>query len=138
MSRYPYDRMLEEEIQLKDQTVKAICGCIALPPYIEILPCGLLNVIEATETQGHLIAQVEMREIRNNQREDETLGKWVRAVIDKRLPHKSIKFSKEDLMIKKFDSLKMIRGILYREIQINNETINQLVLPKCYRNSVLQ
>ena len=39
---------------------------------------------------------------------------------------------------KKFDSLKMIRGILYREIQINNEKINQLVLPKCYRNLVLQ
>ena len=138
MSRYPYDRVSEEEIQLKDQTVKAICGCIAVPPYVEILPCGLLNVIEATETQGQPMAQVEMREIRKNQREDETLGKWVRAVIDKRLPHKSLKFSKEDLMIKKkFDSLKMIRGILYREIQINNEKINQLVLPKCYRNSVL-
>ena len=131
--------MSEEEIQLKDQTVKAICGCIAVPPYIEILPCGLLNVIEATESQGQPMAQMEMREIRNSQREDETLGKWVRAVIDKRLPHKSVKFPKEDLMIKKkFDSLKMIRGILYREIQINNEKINQLVLPKCYRNSVLQ
>ena len=139
MSRYPYDRVSEEEIQLKDQTVKAICGCIAVPPYIEILPCGLLNVIEATETQGQPMAQVEMREIRKNQREDETLGKWVRAVIDKRLPLKSVKFSKEDLMIKKkFDSLKMIRGILYREIHINNEKINQLVLPKCYRNLVLQ
>ena len=139
MSRYPYNRVSEEEIQLKDQTVKAICGCIAVPPYIEILPCGLLNVIEATETQGQPMAQMEMREIRKSQREDETLGKWVRAVIDKRLPHKSVKFPKEDLMIKKkFDSLKMIRGILYREIQIKNEKINQLVLPKCYRNSVLQ
>ena len=27
--------------------MKAICGCIAVPPYIEILPCGLLNVLEA-------------------------------------------------------------------------------------------
>ena len=85
------------------------------------------------------MAQVEMREIRRNQREDETLGKWVRAVMDKRLPHWSVQLSKEDLMIKrKFDSLKTIRGILYREIHMNGEKINQRVLPQCYRKRVLQ
>ena len=90
-------------------------------------------------SQGQPMAQVEMREIRKNQREDKTIGKWVRAVIDKNLPHKSVKLSKEDLMInKKFNSLKMIRGVMYREIQINDEMVNQLVLPECYRNSVLK
>ena len=39
---------------------------------------------------------------------------------------------------KKFNSLKMIRGVMYREIQINDEMVNQLVLPECYRNSVLK
>ena len=139
MSRYPGQEVPKEGIQLEDKAVKAICGSATLSPYIEVLPCKLLNVIEATEAQGQPMAQVEMREIRKNQREDKTIGKWVRAVIDKNLPHKSVKLSKEDLMIKKkFNSLKMIRGVMYREIQINDEMVNQLVLPECYRNSVLK
>ena len=88
MSNYPYDIISQDEVKLEDQTVKAICGCVNVTPYIETLPCGLLNVIEATEAQGQPMAQEEMNEIRRNQREDETLGKWVKAVMDKRLPHR--------------------------------------------------
>ena len=50
------------------------------PPYIEILHCGLLNVIEKTEVQGQPMAA--QSEIRKNQREAEIFGKWERAVTD--------------------------------------------------------
>ena len=42
MSRYPYNKISQDEVELDNQTVKAICGCINVPPYIETLPCGLL------------------------------------------------------------------------------------------------
>ena len=73
MSRYPHDKISQDEVKLEDQTAKAVCGFVNVPPYIETLPCGLLNVMEATEAQGQHVAQVEMREIRMNQREDEHL-----------------------------------------------------------------
>lgn len=66
--------------------------------------------MEATETQGQPMAQIEQREIRKSQREDEVLG----------------------------NSLRMIRGILYREVKEGDNIIQQLVLPKVYHHTVLQ
>ena len=137
MSRYPHS-LSDEEVKLEDQTIKAICGSVISPPYIEILPCAHINILDATEAPGQVMAQIEMREIRRKQREDETVGKWVRAVMDKRPPGKHILLSKEDqIMKRKFDSLKIIRGVLYREVQDKEEKIYQLVLPYCYRKTVL-
>ena len=41
-------------------------------------------------------------------------------------------------MSKTFNNLKMIRGILYREIKDGENTIQQLGLPTVYRKTVLQ
>ena len=66
------------------------------------------------------------------------LGKGVRATIDRRFP-KDYNYSKEDqTMSKTFNNLKMIRGILYREVKDGDNTIQQLVLPKVYQKTVLQ
>ena len=66
------------------------------------------------------------------------LGKWVRATTDKNFP-KDNNYSKEDqTMSKTFSNLKMIRRILYREIEDGDNTIQQLVLPKVYQRTVLQ
>lgn len=40
-------------------------------------------------------------------------------------------------MLKTFKSLKLIRGILYRETVTENEKKSQLVLPSCYIEQVL-
>jgi hypothetical protein len=61
------------------------------------------------------------------------------AVIDKKQPDKTVTFQKEDHIMKKnFPHLKMIRGILYREIKDGEKTINQLVFPEVYKKQVLQ
>ncbi len=138
MSRYPTERS-EESIKIEDQTVKAICSSIAYPPSIEILPCMGIDIIEATEMPGQPMAQLEVREIRQSQRQDPIIGNWVRAVIDRTLPNKTSFHSRDDNnMRKNFSSLKMIRGILYREVRHREETINQLVLPECFRGRVFQ
>ena len=105
---------------------------------IEVLPAASITLVEATDCPGQPLAQIEQREIRRNQREDHVLGKWVRATIDRRFP-KDYNYSKEDqTMNKTFNTLKMIRRILYREVKDGDNTIQQLVLPKVYQKIVLQ
>ena len=87
MSRYPFEQS-EEKITLDDTTVKSICSSINTQAYIEILPCANINIVEVTEAGGQAMAQIEQREIRRKQREDKIIGKWVRAVLDKKLPNK--------------------------------------------------
>ena len=140
MSRYPYEKLKDDQIKIDDNIVKAICcSMTAIPPYVETLPNMNINIIQATETPGQPMAQIEVREIRKQQREDKIIGKWVRAVMDKKMPNKKIHLTKDDLNMKKnFDNLKMIRGLLYRVIKDKEETINQLIMPECYRNNILQ
>ena len=54
------------------------------------------------------------------------------------MPNKKIHLCKDDYNMKKnFNSLKMIRGLLYRVIKDDEDTVNQLVVPECYRNDIL-
>ena len=139
MSRYPFEKVEEEDrMKIDGKTVKTICGNIQIEALIETLPTASINIVEATESPGQPMAQIEQREIRRSQREDMILGKWVRATIDKKMP-KDYPNSREDQIMKKiFHSFKMIRGILYREMKDGENIIQQLVLPKIYHNTVLQ
>ena len=137
MSRYPYERTVndkEEIIQIENNVVKVICSSIVFSPYIETLPAANINIIEVTEDPGTPMAQIEMREIRRRQRQDSTIETWRRAVIDQMLPKKN--WNRDDvLMIRNFKNFRMRRGILYR--QIDEENIDQLVIPDYYRQEKL-
>lgn len=141
MSRYPHEMVKEENeehVKIKDETIKAICSNVQGIPYVETLPSCNINIIEATDTLGQSLANVEVREIRRNQQEDEVIGKWVRATKDKKLPKLKF-FNKEDQIMKRhFNSFKIIRGVLYREVVYNGEEVKQLVLPKIYHQKVLK
>lgn len=141
MSRYPFDKLTEgndNSIMIDDKTVKMICNTLQVDALIETIPSASVNILDAAESPGQPMSQIEQREIRKSQRDDALLGKWVRATIDRKLPRNCF-FSKEDLLLKKtFHSLKMIRGILYREITLGEDTVLQLVLPKVYHKTVLQ
>ena len=96
-----------------------------------------INIIEVTEDPGQILAQKEMREIRQAQRQDRLIERWRRAVIDKIIP--KMYMMKDDLTMKKqFKNLKMKRGILYRTVKEEEIEIEQLVLPECYRKEVLK
>ena len=61
---------------------------------------------------------------------------WRIATVDKQL---SPCYTKEDNVMKKqFKSLTIKRGILYRKLHENEEEIEQLVIPECYRGLVLR
>ena len=139
MSRYPHHKLESDNtlIKLDNKTVKAICNSMHTIPLIEVLPAAGINIVEATDTPGETLAQIEVREIRKKQRDDPLIGRWLRAAIDKKIPDKML--CKEDFaMRKQFDHLKVSRGVLYREVQENEEIISQIVLPECYRATVLE
>lgn len=139
MSRFPHERLSEQRMRVEDQTIKVICSSIMVPPYIETLPCAGINIVEVTDIPGQTLAQLEMREIRQAQREDPIIGKWVRAKIDGRMPLNTHFISRDDQQMRKnFHSFQMIRGILYRKVQDKEDTIHQIVLPECYRKTALQ
>ena len=134
MSRYPHvvDANREEEmVRIDHETVRAICSCI-VPPYAETLPVSSLNLVEATEEFGKPMAQIELRELRREQRRDPMIEKWRIATIDKKMPRLVV--GKEDFQMKRnFENFRMKRGILYRL----SEKTEQLVVPTKYRAEVL-
>ena len=89
MSRYPFEQS-EEIVTLEDTIVKSICSAINTPAYTETVPCANINIVEVTEVEGQTMAQIEQREIRRKQREDKIIGKWVRVVLDNKLPGKNV------------------------------------------------
>ena len=129
LSRHPSNPDIEH---MSNDSVRAVCNCLVSPP--SYVGCMSINVVDMTEIPGEPMTQVDMRELRT----DKCTGFWVRAVKDKRLPDKSNLQSKSDLaMYKIFNSLKMVRGLLYRDVMSDSETKRQLVLPYCFIELVL-
>ena len=84
------------------------------------------------------MAQVDMRELRKQQNADSCVGFWLRAVKDKKKSDKAHIHTREDAaMLKSFESFKIIKGLLYREVVSESETKNQyylfVILSKSYR-----
>ena len=132
LSRYPF-----REEELDEDSIKAICNATtASVPYIESLPAMAVNIVDIGE-QGTQMAQVELREIRKQQMQDSVIGKWRVATIDRKIIDKT--FNKQDMVMKKnFKHFKIKRGLLFREIIENNATIEQLVIPECFKQDILQ
>lgn len=145
MSRLPYlDSSSHHEPDtyqnIEHATIKAICHVNTYLPYVDVIPTCSINIVEVTEDPGTPLAQIECREIRKQQRADPLIERWRRSVIDQYLPDRDQCYTRDDLFMRKhFDSLIMKRGILYRQCCTDQDTvINQLVLPRCYNQQVLQ
>lgn len=140
MSRYPLQQENTKNFEtIENISIKAICNSIQTIPYIEILPCSTLNILDVMEETGEKMAQVELRELRNSQRNDPIVGVWLRACLDKQFPKKSVLTNTQhQTMSRHFKQFKIIRGLLYREMTENGTHVKQLVLPSIYKKDVLQ
>jgi len=144
LSRY---MLVDDDIQgtnakemaiMDSSSIKAICKIIHCNPLVDVLPASEINIVDVTDTPDQPMAQIEMTELRRAQRNDPLIETWRIATIDKRLPRKEL-HSKENLTMKKnFKNFKMIRGLLYREIETEGQKTKQLVLPNQYRQEALQ
>lgn len=108
---------------------KSYCNIVK---YHNIKVTEPLDIVEITDFPGQPLAQIEQTEIRKLQREDPLLRFWIEAVGQMKLPskNKAPKSKDHSIMLRNFDSLKLIRGILYREVTIHENLINLLVLPR--------
>ena len=135
LSRYPGNIDTDSEEILSD-SVRVICASV-VTPHLETISTSV-DILSATEFPGEPMAQIEQRKIRKQQLNDSFLGFWVRAVRNKTQPHRDTLRKREDLaMHKLFSSLKLIRGVLYRELDIDNEKKHLLILPTCFIEQVL-
>lgn len=122
------------------QTITAICNSSLFSvPVLETLSSCCVNIVDCTDAPGHVMTQVELRQLKKSQRGDPVIGVWLRAATDKRFPHKtSISGGKDHLtMSRHFDKFVVKRGLLYREIVEKTEKIQQLVVPSCLRKQIL-
>lgn len=131
LSRYPGN---QDSLRIENESVKAVCASLVSPTYCIVST----DILDITDFPNQPMAQVDMRELRRQQNADHCIGFWIRAVRDKKMPRKSDIYSKADLaMSKTFNSLKIIRGLLYREVLTESDKKHQLVLPSCYVEQVL-
>ena len=121
--------------EIPTDTIKVVCGAIITPP-LEAVHMSV-DIVDAIEFPGEPMAQKD-REIRKQQLNGQFVGFWVRAVRDKKVPLKSNLHTREDFtMLRQFESLKLVRGVLYRQVQTEDGMKNQLVLPVCFIEEVL-
>ena len=140
LSRYPKGKQDKQEKEtISRESIQAICKS-EQPSLVESIAMSHVDIVEVTECPEQTMAQVEMREIRKQQREDPLIGFWVRAVKDKKFPSRDTFYNNRENMIlyRTFNNLEMIRGVLYRKIVENEENKQQLVLPKVYIEEVLR
>ena len=116
------------------ESVKAICHLQHAQPYIQSLSMSTDAVVEDTylPTQ-HLV------DVRKEQRTDYSIKEWIYWVAEHRKPAKEqLERSPENTwFLNNFDKMKLIDGVLYREVTLDFEPVPQLVLPEACVHKVL-
>lgn len=132
LSRHPSltDKMSVDSVQ-------AVCHGTQTQPYIETL-CMNNSVINDIDF-GQELGQHTVSDLRQAQLNDPVLGYWIQQVRNKRKPHNvtSSRSNEDKAMFRTFDKLKLVRGVLYREISVDNDSKCQLVLPSKYVDTTL-
>ena len=129
-------RYLSTHVSMED--VKAMCKLDSGHPLITSCAMSSIDVMEATETVGQPMTQIEVWELRNEQKRDPILSIWMNAVKSKTMPPVHLISTKEHSYMKKnFHQFKLVRGVLYRQYRHNGDEKDQLVLPAVYFEKVL-
>lgn len=140
LSRYPGNSIEpgnDAEIRhIQVECVNAACqSLVNTMPYIETM-CMTTDILDdLTDVDGSNYTPVQMRRL---QEQDDTIGKMMPFVRTGRRP-KGVANASPDFvtLCKVFSSLKLHRGVLFREVVTNGETFKQLVLPIKLRREVL-
>ena len=133
LSRLPKMKSYREKID--SETIKVTCATAQQrTACVDAIALSKdFDIIDATET-GLPTSQIDVRQLRRAQREDKLLSLWVRCVRDKVTPKRNdlISDRRHSTLNKSRNNLKLIRGVLYREITEKEVKKQQLVLPEEY------
>lgn len=131
MSRLP-EIMIEkdQQTQIPSESVKAVCNMsINTHSYIKHLNFSS-QVIDDVENviQGQEVAGVSKEELRDAQKRDPVLSRWMKNIIDSKKPARNeLPMTPEHTtMYRTFDYFCMEGGFVFREVTINDEKRKQL------------
>ena len=136
LSRVPYTLSNHVE-DVSTDSVKAVCNSIHVnSPFV--LNYALSEDVLDAEEEESMIGFSD-RDWRKIQDRDSVLRVWIRAVREERRPvKKSLDYHPDHMYFNKiFDHLCLVRGVLYREVEISGEKRKQLVIPKTFVRNVL-
>lgn len=138
LSRLP-EIMIEkdQQTQIPSESVKAVCRrFINTHSYIEHLNVSS-QVIDDEENviQGQEVADVSNEELREAQRRDQVLSRWIKNISDRKKPARNeLPMTPEyTTMYRNFDYFCMEDGLVLREVIINDKKRKQLLLPLEHR-----
>ncbi len=122
--------------EVSTQTVAGICQAQVPIPYVETL-CLSTGVLDC-EDADTVLSSMSVRDWRIAQRDDTAIGPILSFVTRGEKPrHQRFREPETDILLREWDHLQMIRGVLYRVTQVHGEERRQLVLPDKYRQTAL-
>ena len=128
LSRCPPE--LYEEID--PEMIRAICNSHQGLPYISSMSTELPPDISRQD-------EISPRQWRPLQIKDAVIGQFHRAVTNNQKPAvDQVPLGEGRVLLREYHKLIIRRGVLYRTIQINGESVYQLVLPKEFRDMALR
>lgn len=141
MSRLPGLQESEDQEHMSSDSVKAVCNVIHAQPYVESL-CMQADVTqeENLDSIGVPLARMSNRDWRKAQYKDPILRQWTRCLQSGAKPRRKdfCDSNAHSALLKTSSSLHLQQGILYREVTINEQPRQQLVLPADFIEEALE
>ena len=129
LSRRPSDQQYQE---IAPEAIRAICNFQQGLPYIYSMVTEVPPDISWDD-------EVTPRQWRPLQLKDSVIGQFHQAVTNKRRPAlKQLHYAESRVLLREYHKLTIRRGILFRTVKINGETVFQLVLPAEFREMALR
>ena len=114
-------------------SVKAICNLQHAQPYAQSLAIRTDKPVEPSLPSQKLV------DVKTEQHRDSHIRNWIYWVSEHRKPAKEqMDYSPlNNWFLNNFDKLRIVDGVLYREVTVNGETLKQLVLPEACISTVM-
>ena len=125
-----------QQLNLSTDSVKSICQVQQVHvPYVETLSMNP-EVLEPL----HPAHSIQTLDIHSAQHEDPIISDWIYFVYSQRMPrsHELPSCPDSTIFRKNFDKFKLKDDLLYRVITIDNDRLDQLVIPPSLVTTVLQ
>ncbi len=123
--------------ELSPEAINAICNNITIPTaYVETL---CLSALGLEEEEADPSAK-NVSQWRTAQREDPVIGPVLRQMSQGQRPDpaRMSRDQETQLLLREYSRLKLVRGVMYREVKIDGDDKLQLVLPKAFREMALK
>ena len=143
LSRLPGAKRDITSHHIPAESVGQVCKSSQVKSYVEGLACSAAVVSDSFDPPGQVLHQLSNKTIASAQRKDPVLGVWLDALENDVRPNKNIIHESQygaahRTLLQTADKLVLVDGKLYRETEMDDRKVKQLLLPSCYIDQVLR